>query len=133
MHQFIWSYITFGHQVDFSKVYPKADIEPNELMQLMSTFASGGTCFDDALSHCVNVVNSGLPKSDIIFVTDGECGIDENIKKSLLKAKSDLELSIYVILIGNESNGDVFDDLANGIVKITSNDFTEAQKIYSEV
>ncbi|MCB1712341.1 MAG: hypothetical protein KDH96_07665 [Candidatus Riesia sp.] len=114
------AYISFGVSVTHSQVFPKAEIDPIYLTQMLSEFAGhGGTDFDQPLEKSLELLKNSLPKADIVFVTDGVSNISQSVKEKLAKAKSEKGLHLYVVLI-NDQDTTVFDDLADLIVYLNT-------------
>jgi uncharacterized protein with von Willebrand factor type A (vWA) domain len=59
----------------------------------------GGTNFDCALRWVFKKINSNAPLADIIFITDGQCSVQEDRLNILAKKKRDCQSKFYLVLI----------------------------------
>jgi uncharacterized protein with von Willebrand factor type A (vWA) domain len=69
------------------------------------TFFGGGTCYLTPLSAALDKLREqharfGAIKGDIVFVTDGECGVPEKFLEEFKAEKERLQFKMYGILIG---------------------------------
>jgi uncharacterized protein with von Willebrand factor type A (vWA) domain len=63
----------------------------------------GGTSFVHALDWAFKKITTDAPLADIIFITDGQCNVDETRMISYAKKKRDCKSKFYLVLIQNGS------------------------------
>ena len=81
----------------------------------------GGTSFNTALTHACNIVLQNK-NSDIIMLTDGECGVKEHIREIIKEQKDRVGMRIWGILIGNDVfQTSEFINICDGVVEIDEN------------
>lgn len=88
-------------------IHAKKRINPSFIVNLFSGFLGGGTDFVSPLVKAFHVItkNKVYRKSDIVFITDGECSIDENYAKTFKEQKYRYKISILSVLIGPDASG----------------------------
>jgi uncharacterized protein with von Willebrand factor type A (vWA) domain len=108
------------------------DVQMKTVMDLAEYFPGGGTDFQrplDAALECLGQVK--YKKSDIIFITDGECQVSPEWAEEFRRQKEKLGFSLYSILIdvGPSSLGTLkeFSDRITTIKQLTGD---EAKDIF---
>jgi uncharacterized protein with von Willebrand factor type A (vWA) domain len=85
-------------RVDFLK---KGEaVETAKIMQMLEHWSPGGTHFEYALNHAVELIKKDgeFKKADVVMVTDGACNTGEKWDKDFKQTKKDLEFSVYSVL-----------------------------------
>ncbi len=131
--------VTFDTQVRHHKVYESGKLELKEKLDLAAIhMKGGGTAFMPPLKKGFEIVAGigKMKKADIIFVTDGECGIDDGNLKQIKNLKAQYFTRILGVGIGNSSQsyadslGEFSDDLVfisdTGDVEFMKELFTKA-------
>jgi hypothetical protein len=79
-----------------------------------SSFMGGGTNYDAALNHAMDVLEtlSEPENADIVLITDGEAGIDEGTKRRFAEVKERLGTRLIGLMVGSDIAGR-YDDLPN--------------------
>lgn len=100
----------------------------SDIMELAEYFPGGGTDFEEPLDKASEFLNlSKFKRGDVVFITDGECDVNENWLPGFLELKHKLSFRIYSILIdltGRESATTLkkFSDRITTVSRLTSND-----------
>jgi uncharacterized protein with von Willebrand factor type A (vWA) domain len=101
--------------VHFNKQIQRTDmfvedkkVDPAQLLESMAFFSGGGTNFDVPLSFAFATTtekfkDKGKGKADIIFITDGECEISDDMVKKMDEAKKATGVKLYSICIGDHA------------------------------
>lgn len=82
------------------------NIDPDKVIDFAEFFFGGGTDFMSPLNHAIEILKRenaefGALRSDIIFATDGWCGVTDEFKKEWAELRRKLEFKMYGILIDN--------------------------------
>lgn len=95
--------ITFDTRVVYNKVYPSGKLELKEKMDLAQLHMNGGgTAFMPPLRAAFKIIKE-MPKmsrADIIFVTDGECGVSPKDLESIQKDKEATSTRVLGVGVG---------------------------------
>lgn len=79
--------------------FPKDElVSGKRLMSCAETFLSGGTSFDNAVKGALDVAVK-MDKPDIVFITDGECSLSDNVQTELEKFKAGTGAKLTGILL----------------------------------
>ncbi len=91
----------------------------SKLLASLDYFNGGGTNWQRPLDKAVEIITkqSVMRKSDIVFITDGACRVDDDWLSKFNKTKSRCGFSTYGVMIGGYSS-DAFDNIADSIVQI---------------
>lgn len=76
-------------------------------MEAAETFLGGGTDFETPLNEAIQLMSgerNAYSKADIVFITDGECGISESFLHSYKNTKKALKFRTTGILL-DKGNG----------------------------
>jgi len=87
------------------KFYP-ASYSPEDIMAAAETFLNGGTDFETPLNEAMQLMTgekASFARADIVFITDGECGISQSFLDSYKKNKKALKFRITGILLDRGS------------------------------
>jgi uncharacterized protein with von Willebrand factor type A (vWA) domain len=105
------------------RTHHTADMQ--QVFELAEYFPGGGTDFQrplDAAAACLR--KRSHRRGDIVFITDGECRVDENWLQEFMRNKERLGFSVFSVLIdvGAASSGAVreFSDRITTISRLTS-------------
>ena len=94
-----------------------------QVIDFAEDFFGGGTDFEAPLSTAVDVLETefneeGRPRGDIVFITDGECGVSEEWMRRWHEAKHQLGYRTFGIAVGNSpatAPGSVLDTLCDNL------------------
>lgn len=104
-------------------IFP-GELDPDHIMDIAELSPRGGTNFMAPLDEAVKcLLSDNYKKGDIVFVTDGQCGIDPTWLKQFLALKKEKEFYVNAILInaggGSVSTG-TLTQFADNVVTISN-------------
>jgi len=85
-------------EVQYSE-FRDGECSPEELIEYAERFMCGGTCFQTALQKCMDLVDTTLPDTHIIFITDGCDHVSSDFIENLQKWKEECGAMIHGLLI----------------------------------
>ncbi len=99
--------IQFGsaNQIRVDDFRDTRKLDPDKVIDFAEFFYGGGTDFMSPLRHAMDILKReneefGAIQSDIVFVTDGYCGISDQFMKDLKALQHKLDATIWGIAIG---------------------------------
>ena len=111
------------HAFDFTN--PK-ETTYEELIDYAEMFFAGGTDFHTPLSEALAQIKKGYAahgevKADIVFCTDGQCGVDDKWLEDFKAEQEKLAFRVYGIVIGGNPQMEPLNTICDGRV-LTVND-----------
>jgi len=95
--------IHFGSARDDLKTIIVKKDDPNpisKVIELAEYYLGGGTDFEKPLTEAMNIIEtSDFKKADIVFLTDGECGLDTDWLAKFLNKKTEKGVKIHSVLL----------------------------------
>jgi len=93
---------------DFSDI---KNITVDNVIEFAEVFFNGGTCFTTPLSKALDILKTehaanGVVNGDIVFCTDGICGVDENWLREFKSQQEALGFRVFGIAIGCPYNSE---------------------------
>ena len=79
----------------------------HKILEIAEYYLGGGTDFETPLNKALEIIEeTDFKKADIVFTTDGECGVDEDWLEDFIKIRDEKEIRVHSVLIdaGNSSN-----------------------------
>lgn len=136
-----FGYIPYQHQIVASHVknIPAGELDPDDIMDIAELDSSGGTTFMPVLDESIRCLESDrYKKGDIVFITDGDCGITDEWLKEFKKKKEQLQFNVLTVLInldGGASRATVekFSDQIITLSSIADLDPVNAKQIFNLV
>ena len=117
-------------------IFP-GELDPDHIMDIAELNPRGGTNFMAPLDEAVKcLLSDNYKKGDIVFVTDGECGVDDQWLKQFLAIKKEKEFYVNSILInaggGHVSTAtlDLFSDNVVTISNLADLDDSNTREIF---
>lgn len=109
------------HCMDFSGNSPETEISPDRVIEFAEIFYGGGTDFVTPLTKALELLNrehsaTGALKSDIVFATDGMCGVSEDFMKHFEEEQKRLDFKVWGINIGGNVADEPLARIADGRV-----------------
>ncbi len=104
-----YAYIPYESHVMASHVYNirPGEVDPQHILDIAELSSRGGTNFMAPLQEALNCLSADMyKKGDIVFVTDGESGVDDQWLKDFLRAKEEKQFYVNSVLI-NAGGGHV--------------------------
>jgi len=120
------------------EINPK-NIIAKDVLDIIDTFICGGTDFEKPLSKAIEYIKIDKhKKSDILFITDGQCEIRDAFKEYFLSIKQERDFKLYTMIMHSYTYHDYGDiaDISDEILEIQNRDFsnwneTTNEKLYS--
>ncbi len=81
-----------------------------DLLEILDTYICGGTDFKKPLQEALVHIRSAVyKKSDILFITDGQCQIDSKFKQTFMAHKKEMKFKLYTVIIHSHTYNDYGD------------------------
>ncbi len=75
-------------------------VNANDVLEVLDTFICGGTDFEKPLSKAMEFVQKDHHrKSDILFITDGQCEIRQAFQDKFMTVKQERQFRLYTIIM----------------------------------
>jgi uncharacterized protein with von Willebrand factor type A (vWA) domain len=119
-----FAFIPFAHHSERARTFKKGKIPPKEMVRIGTDFLGGGTDFNSPLNESLEVIKkSAFKNADIVFLTDGEASVNDDVLSRLEETKSKKKTRLMAVLMGSARQGTV-ETFADEI--IMANDFMDA-------
>lgn len=101
----------------------------DDVLSWAEEFSGGGTDFMTPLSHCLNLLKEehetfGAVRGDIVFVTDGQCGVDPTWLEKFQEEKKRLDFRVFGVIIGGTKQDEPLASICDGRVWTVSDFYT---------
>lgn len=114
--------ITFDTQCRHTQVYKSGKLTLKEKMDLAAMhMQGGGTAFMPPLNKAFQILSEypEMKRSDVIFITDGECGVSEKDLTRIKDLKKATSARVLGIEVGSNGNvGETLEALSDDLVLI---------------
>lgn len=97
-------------------------LDPFKMIELAEYFAGGGTNFENPLTRGQEIINDHkeFSKADMLFITDGQCGIGEDFIRDFNKWKKEKNVSMMSVMIDAYSYSDsILHKVSNSVTEFT--------------
>ena len=104
------------------------NIKAADVMDIIETFICGGTDFEKPLRKAMEYVKSDRHRrSDILFITDGQCEIGSSFMKEFMDTKSTRKFKLFTIIIHSFTYRDYGDigRISDEILEIRDKDWND--------
>lgn len=92
--------IIYSDHADEPIVIKKDEVSPDKIIQCAERFHGGGTDFESALEKAIKLIeNSRFKEADIMFITDGDCGVSDKFLRRYRSIKADKGFKTQGILV----------------------------------
>lgn len=109
--------ILFSNDVK-SFVFEKGKIKTGDIISLAAMFLGGGTNFEKPLLSALHLINkSRFNNADVIFLTDGEAHVSQQLIETIKKSKKEKTFSILGILVGKKNKG-IVNQFADQVINV---------------
>lgn len=83
-------------------------LDPFALIELAEYFSGGGTNFENPLTRSREIIDDhkSFSKADILFITDGQCGVGDDFIKEFNEWKKEKKVSVMSVLVDAYSHSD---------------------------
>ena len=101
----------------------KGEAEPNDIVDIASIKASGGTNFYIPLERSLDIISNAkdFKKADVTFITDGDCALNEEQTKKVKNVKNQRRVKIQSVIInvGGHCCISGIEDWSDSVLKIS--------------
>lgn len=130
--------ILFNGDVVGTWIIPKGTWDPVAIIDIAEVAPNGGTNFMLPLSCALDIISeSKFRRADVVFITDGDCGVDESFTNTFNKAKEHKGFMVFTVLISKSSKAaavvEKFSDEVITISSLAQLDDGSAAAIFSKV
>ena len=135
--------ILFDTKIQGVYIIEKGEMDPNKVVDIAENFSGGGTDFVAPLNKALDIIKDNKFKgADIVFITDGDCGIPDDFVKKFNRTKEEKDFQCMSVLIdfggGSRSKKtlELFSDdvlQVSKIAELTSGESEIAHKIFGAV
>lgn len=92
--------IIYSDHADEPIVIKKSEVSPDKIIQCAERFHGGGTDFESALEKAMKLIEkSTFKEADIMFITDGDCGVSDRFLRRYRTIKEDKGFKTQGILV----------------------------------
>jgi uncharacterized protein with von Willebrand factor type A (vWA) domain len=106
----------------------------NKVIRIAEYFLDGGTDFETPLNAALEQLEkSEFKKADIVFVTDGSCGVSDVWLQDFLTRKSQKEARIHSVLVDMRCSNDTVDSFSDQVSLISDLTVDTAVEIFQGV
>lgn len=92
--------IIYSDHADEPIVIKKDEVNPDKIIQCAEKFHGGGTDFESALEKAMKLIEkSTFREADIMFITDGDCGVSDKFLRKYRTIKEDKGFKTQGILV----------------------------------
>ncbi|WP_240840052.1 VWA domain-containing protein [Acidaminobacter sp. JC074] len=129
-HMVIIQFASASEPLYIKEINPK-HITADDVLDIMDTFICGGTDFEKPLSKAIDYINMDKhKKSDILFITDGQCEIRQSFKDKFLRTKKSRDFKLYTMIMHSHTYHDYGDiaHISDEILEIHDRDFNNWNK-----
>ena len=133
-----FAFIAYDSHANDPIVINKGEISPNKVITICEEFLDGGTNFEAPLRKALDLIkDSTFKNADILFVTDGDCGVSDNFKKEFKRIKEEKEFACKGILVDMgswRSSDSTLREFCDDVVKISNvADLTDSESEVNKV
>ncbi len=95
-----FAFIAYDSRANDPIIIKKGEISPDKVITICEEFLDGGTSFESPLRKALELIkDSTFRNADLLFVTDGDCGVSDNFKKEFKRIKEEKEFACKGILV----------------------------------
>lgn len=106
----------------------------NKVIQIAEYYLGGGTDFETPLNAALELIEKvEFKKADIVFVTDGYCGVSDEWLKDFLKRKSEKEARVHSVLVQIRSSNETVDSFSDQVSTVMDLTVDTAVEIFQGV
>jgi len=98
--------IIYSGHADKPIIIKKDEIAPQKIIECAERYHGGGTNFEAPLNEAIELIkDSAFKDADIMFITDGDCGVSDSFLKKFKKLKEEKEFKTRGILVNMGNYG----------------------------
>lgn len=94
-----FSVVMFDTEIKYSKTFEgRPTLE--DVIEIARIATSGGTNFEAPLDEARKIIESGTPNADILFISDGECKVDDRWLEEFEEFKKRTNTKVVSVFVG---------------------------------
>ena len=93
-----FSIVMFDYDVQYVKTFERKP-SLDEIVEFVEFFSGGGTNFEKPLNEARRIIEEGMPKADILFISDGQCDVSEAWLEEFLDFKKKTKTRVVSVHI----------------------------------
>jgi hypothetical protein len=116
-----WCYaIQFDSRLQREDKFDPRKPDPVQFLDCVGFFSGGGTSFNPPLRRALEIIASDpeFKKADVIFLTDGDGMLSDDILRTLRRAQQKTPLTIHGILIGEDTTDRSLQTFCDNVTKL---------------
>ena len=119
-----FAFIAYDSHANEPIVIKKGEVSPEKVITICEEFLDGGTNFEAPLRKALDLIkDSTFKNADIIFVTDGDCGVSDSFKQKFKQVKEEKEFACKGILVDMgswRSSDSTLKEFCDDVVRISN-------------
>ena len=125
--------IPYDSRVRRTTIIHKDEISPDKIIGIAEEQATGGTDFEAPLREASKLIeDSNFKEADIVFITDGDCGVSDEFRRKFKQLKEDKDFRTMGVLVDyGHCSRTTLDDFCDSITNVSK--IADATAANSEV
>ncbi|MCD4766667.1 MAG: hypothetical protein K8R34_09180 [Methanosarcinales archaeon] len=137
MQKRAFAVIFFGSEYDPLEIIEVHKDEQNildKVIRIAEYFLNGGTDFEKLLNGAIELIEKiEFKKADIVFVTDGYCGVSDEWLEGFLKHKAEKEARVHSVLVEMVQSNEIVDSFSDQVSTVMDLTMDSAIEIFQGV
>ena len=129
--------IFFGAEWDDLEIIEIHRGEPNildKVIRIAEYYLGGGTDFEKPLNAAIELIEkTEFKKADIVFVTDGYCGVSDEWLEEFLRRKAEKEARVHSVLVEMVQSNETVDSFSDQVSTVMDLTVDSAVEIFQGV
>jgi len=129
--------IFFGSESDPMEIVEVHKGEQNildKVIRIAEYFLNGGTNFEKTLMVAIELIEkTEFRKADIVFVTDGYCGVSDEWLEDFLRRKAEKEARVHSVLVEMVKSNETVDSFSDQVSTVMDLTVDSAVEIFQGV
>jgi len=106
----------------------------DKVVRIAEYFLNGGTDFETPLNAAIELIEkTEFRKADIVFVTDGYCGVSDEWLEDFLRRKAEKEARVHSVLVEMTGSNEVVDSFSDPVSTVMDLTVDSAVEIFQGV
>lgn len=119
-----FAFIAYDSRANDPIIIKKGEVSPDKVITICEEFLDGGTNFEAPLRKALDLIkDSTFKNADILFVTDGDCGVSDKFKQEFKRIKEEKEFACKGVLVDMgswRSSDSTLREFCDDVVKISN-------------
>jgi uncharacterized protein with von Willebrand factor type A (vWA) domain len=115
--------ILYSSRAEEPIIIKKDEISPEKIIQVAERFSGGGTNFEAPLQKaCKLIEDSTFKEADILFISDGDCGVSSDFLRKFKRLKEEKEFRCFGVLVdvGGHSAYTTLNEFCDNVTNISN-------------